>query len=1474
MLAEIRLPTPLYRATSEGVADDAGNVYEAGLLWPTIQRTLSNDFYGIVGSGTVSVDLQAREAGGEVDRFDRPALANPDAAAFRAVEARGVTVILRRRNRATGALVTRFTGVIQRVEHTSSGTIRLELADTLPDVFAVPYPRVRIDRDRWPTATSEALAVGLTVPLHLGQLREHTPCRQVEATERVYAHGTQRPRLFPVHRYVVSGALARVAQGDANVLPTVLALYRGMPIGAALIPPGEYQVVINRKLTAPQGVTATVVSGGTLTAGVGPTPMRVYQVTALHGAGESLGSALAIVTITAADVTAGRRAVLLTWEPNTDGTTGYAVSVGEQGFGKLLAIVPGGDAATFLDDGSYLGEGPYAPPTEDTTGQATVEVVFRQPQLGVDSALAPILADVATMRRAWDGPTCRSVWHLDHDTRDERPARQNPLVRATTVSLYLFERTGLDHVGAHHLAMIGLRADDYIMGPHGKPVWLANGLAYGQCETVGPNFGTGSVRLDWEGRSDPDTLERLLILAERWGSTGAHLTFRIWNGKVYGAVSDGTLIPDPADPSQQILKIYAAAGSTRLDGARHRLAMVVNRAAHTLAVYVDDVLEDSISIAGLGSLTNDGPWVVGSSSFSPGLETATFLGEMGWLRVDTDPAPFLPAGDRFDGTHADQRILQLPHTACRDLDIGSETGWTVEATIRIRARAANAQSFGLAGKRNPTTGIGWLLGLAGQSAVPGSLWSVRALLGYAGVSRVAAGGALDVGEHAVALTYQAPTPTTPGALTAVANGAVVATAALPAGAVPSIPGSSAFTLGGTGDSLVPIAPVEILEVRVTARTRTLNELAEAHFLRARNLVRQVRSLLVSGAHGPGLVLDQPSWDQAERDLAAVEAGALVTDYALVEPLPLGTHVAELLRIRGVRLYLTADGLLGCTVDQPGAVVASFGLKDGYWENLGARPTWKQTALASAFRQCRVRYRRQRSADGAIDRFVLRTSARDVHPVGRADPELLDCPALRDPVAADLFASYVAARLGLQDVAVTVPTADDEALDVLPGRRIAVADPVSGRPFTELEVRTSEEAGSVEQGSSFTFECAPASDAVYTYVPGTLPVAPDAESRPDYSATYPLRVADFAVTFSVTVALDGRRIWSALATWAKVTHENAQTLLLEWRVAGTTAWQSAGVPLTQTSARVDDVFDDATSYEFRLSAVNRFGLVGAPSLVTRATTAPGAPATPTGLTALTAGSARQRRWKWNENAEKNLKGYHWEVYEGSAMAGGVPSTPRRDRGFTRAERVTYSESDLAASLPRYCRIQAVNTSGQVSAWTVLVAAAGSTVETDDMADGAASEAYDTPETDTITEGVQVPGGFVTVGNIALTPPAGQNAIPIGTKAVRIQVEVSIRLIDWGVGGATTGTVTARLIRGGVTIGTREILAETVPAIAGVDESTRRQSYHLAWTEKNPAAAAAATYALQIQFTRSTANPPTEAHNIGVRSPKFHVTVQKR
>ncbi len=1036
-LVEIQLVPPVRVATAPDLVDENGDPYAHLMLGhPVITRALSQVTHGIATPGTLAMTIVTRAPGDEPSGPRDTWVANPITARFRGEDARGAVIVVREYVEGVDGptIAEVYRGKIQQAPFTSGQQVQISAADTNTDDFGVLYPRILVTADRWPGIDAgEGFDRGATVPLHFGMHREHTPLRYVEGTERLYKHGTQLPRLFTTYRYLAGMALAKSVQGNAGIVPRVRTLYRGLQVGVVVIPPGEYTTAYNRKLVAPTLTSVTLQGGGTLTAG----REVFYQLTALNGCGESLGSQLLSVTPNGATLSA-----LVQWG-QVMGAVGYCLSRAESFSQRLLTIVAGGEVTSFLDDGRFdriatryipivLGDTTYVPPLADLTGQGTLEVIFPRQQLG-DNGLAPILGDFTALDYGWDQDV-RGLYNFDGDPSDGKPHDRNFLHRKTALAVWTFPAYDrrLDCSGnLQRLQFSNGRPDDLVLvGAETRlkfnaPPPPADGTVPA-ASLLGSLVSGGG--LDWSSaagwmvefkiKTDPGTLDRRMIVLEQFGAAAL----------VRITIDHGCLSADIGPPAA----LVTVRGSTRLDGAMHRCRIAFDRVKQELAAYVDDLLEDSAPTPLVGAVNPNGQLFLGGSADGQhGLAA-----ELAWIVVDADPSPVLQIapdvrgiGERaVDFSHPSQKTLLVRNAAARGLAPAAAAGWTIEVEFLPTAKQAGTLVDMQQGQPS-----GYALGVT-----PGSGQAVRPNFKVSTdvAQYLCAGGSAPLGGyHTAAGVYVGRTPDTPGSVQLVVDGALVDAKVIPPGPLQAIPAPGDFLLGArtdVGDS--PFAGY-VTRVRVTARAKTLDALAEAHYLLRRNFVRQVRTVLESAAAGASMTLDSASWDQAERNLDLDTSGELVTDGALVEPTTLADFVAGRFRWRGGVARFLSSGALGCEIDRPSAEVASFGYFQKEVAPVIEAPVTSHTPLGRMVQKQRVQYRRRRVANGGVDRYLFHTSDRDVLASGLPEPDKIPSAELRDIVAADRGNAYLAAVRALTDRTVAFASRHRDTRLVGPGSRI-------------------------------------------------------------------------------------------------------------------------------------------------------------------------------------------------------------------------------------------------------------------------------------------------------------------------------------------------------------------------------------------------------------------------------------------------------
>jgi len=1266
------------------VLDGSSNVYEARLKpYPKIQRKLSDAFFGIPEDGTLTCVVGALDQSDVTvtGEWDQAAGTNAIASLFRSTDARGRRAILRRilvSEDGTTTLSDRFYGMVEDRQFQEDGSVELRITDQSADVLDTPYPRLVIGTDLFPKATDERFAVGSTIPIHLGAHREHSPCRYVEGTDRL-AWAAAEPRLYSQHRYLVGCDLA-AANGYANVQPHVNALYLGADTGASLINPGEYAIRYDRRLTM-STPSISLLAGGSLTAAA-----YTYEVTAWNGLRESSQQTVSR-TLTAGEVSANTRTHRLSWS-RVDGAIGYFIRRNT----FLLAVIGGinGSTASFDDTGTLTPISYDSASVTNLTGQNFFEAVFEGAVISKTDELVPVLADVECTEMGWQ-PEVSGLWHFRGNDgaaiHDSKPERNHYLRRSTTVGFWAFKNNGNSQLASNvnPLTITGATPGDYVAnGKNGKPCLLGDGIITGTLTDAAQNG-----NLD---RGTSTTLIAAMVRPDRGSSSRADMTLVEKGGPAFG-VSGYNLVVDKGCAQGSIgdgVTEVTVRGTTPLDGAWHLVELCIDRTSQTLYLRVDGAVDSpSPSIAAVGSISN-------SADFTVLGGFGHFYGAIDWLLVDTALAPLTnlqngKANSSLSAYNIETSTNQLPLY----IEDGSQSNLDSFGTITVEFWGMHTVSPGgtlktAVTKYDAAVG-GYKLGLINSS---GDKFQV--VMNNIGTATTVTGSTTVTQNvwHYFAVVQSGT------GVTLYQDGEVVGSAT---GSASGGDNTQPFIIGADTTAGSNRFPGAIDEVRVTQRDRTQGEIREAYYLGMRNPVRQLRTLLVSSAHGPGGDINVTTWDQAEADVAAAGSSKLATDIALVEPQRLRDYVTELAKVRGLRLAFSSAGTIDCVADTQKSELTSFGWQDGGIAagSMKSRPQWGTRSIREAPKTLRTRYRRRRGRDGSLNRFLLKSSERSVLAVGMSDAISIDLAAVRETEAGDRVAYYYQQRAILADVTCEFGTGGD-GLSLALGSVVRLYDPSSGITSTgDLH----EVVALSEQGSEVEVSTRSWSSAIYSYSAGTLPYGIGAESEADYSATLPPSILGLGVTFAATVAAHGQTIWTPTASWTAPSSTNVALIVVEFRPSAETPWRSLGIfRKGTTSAKGDANFNDSTAYEFRIYARSKFGLDGPATQVAVSTALPGAPTNPDtagspgswAITLSATGSGhRSRGFKWAKHPASNIDYYEWETYAASS-GGSVILT-----GQTRSHRIVIQEAGLARGTARYIQVRAVNKSGQVSAYSARV-----------------------------------------------------------------------------------------------------------------------------------------------------------------------------
>lgn len=432
--------------------------------------------------------------------------------------------------------------------------------------------------------------------------------------------------------------------------------------------------------------------------------------------------------------------------------------------------------------------------------------------------------------------------------------------------------------------------------------------------------------------------------------------------------------------------------------------------------------------------------------------------------------------------------------------------------------------------------------------------------------------------------------------------------------------------------------------------------------------------------------------------------------------------------------------IGIKVDQAKTSIASFGLGDGYHENIIEQRGIEETPLDELVKDLVVNYQPNYSKSGQ-ERFEQKIT-RSVHAQGNVQE--INLPFVFSPDTADRIADFRRKRIKsfAKQLSITVgldaeppQTAEFGGLPVilgseelgsdnvvvLKGERVEVLIPTLG--LTSGSANADWEVIGADRGVANTGLRLMRYDAnTYTYEPlAGLPADPVGIPA-DLSLTDPDPVTALAVTtgFANDAAF-------ADLTWT-LPEDVAVLGRVFVRVNGTQTWQVAGEGVT--SFRVDDL-TPGLAYDFMVLAVSEFGRTSGafePGSIVVNQLMPGdttPPATPTGLS----GSSKFGKliWTWNESAEADFDFYEIEIY--TASTGGTLVETDKIKG-ARYE-IEIQTGDLTSTLTRWAQVRAVDKSGNQSSFTSRVSASTGSILQDDITNNEITNRVSVSNTGTTT-----------------------------------------------------------------------------------------------------------------------------------------------
>ena len=837
------------------------------------------------------------------------------------------------------------------------------------------------------------------------------------------------------------------------------------------------------------------------------TGTKYYKITAYTKAGETAATA----SVNRAGTSQTHR---LTWAAVAK-ASGYRIykSTDNVNF-YFLADVPNGEQIWYFDDGVTAVDTSRVAPSTNNSRLGIMSVRFREPQyLSGSSGFTPLVADIENTEIA-PTSTSRGLWLFRGDLRDlSGSTPPNNLVTTVNRSHWDFKRTPVetstlsDNMGNNNLTAASVTSANYTSdGRHGQQAYLGTTGSYFYASEATAAFNmdaSTSFAIEAYFYLNAGTFSsNNIIVARGLGSAGGTgYTFGVVEGRVYGYLNDGV----------DHLICYAL---TRCDGGWHKGRMEVDRTNNKIYIYTDDVLEGEADITAIGSLQNSSNsqyrFCVGGSVnlsaqyFQGMLDYVSFQCVSSALPV-TAPVTF-GTGKSAKGVSChspvfvDTKPIYVRDAFQTGLDLGT-SDFSLQVWVYIPSAGFPGGTNAIARKIDATSG--WYFYL-NSSRAP------NIFIRRSSSDTTFTASSLTVPFDEWSLVVFNVKRGSSGTLECFVNNTSQSTSLSGDGTPATMSSTADFIIGSSSATTATDALYGFIdELHIQAETVSSQVVKEMYFLGIRNPVAQLRSILESQTHGPGLSINNTAWNTA-----LTQAWAK-TDYCAVEDITLREHLNELMRVHGIKIEpASASGDLSISVDTSfPASVSTLGYTDGVWENIDP-PEWSHTPLRESFRNLKCKTRRIRDGSGGVSSYHIETSERSCYPVGRSEAQFIEVPAIRDLQQSDRVADYITKVLKYSDVSASFTvddTAEVDGVDV--GSHIVVNDATAGVVNLDMRVTATEEVGGTSNIKAVGW-----SSDIYTYTPAPLPSGITDEFLPDLSDTAPSPATGVSLTAAPDVSL--------------------------------------------------------------------------------------------------------------------------------------------------------------------------------------------------------------------------------------------------------------------------------------------------------------------------------------------------------------------
>lgn len=469
-----------------------------------------------------------------------------------------------------------------------------------------------------------------------------------------------------------------------------------------------------------------------------------------------------------------------------------------------------------------------------------------------------------------------------------------------------------------------------------------------------------------------------------------------------------------------------------------------------------------------------------------------------------------------------------------------------------------------------------------------------------------------------------------------------------------------------------------------------------------NRARAIESILTNNVWGLGLTVDATSFTSAASAMTALSL--FTCEGAIIEET---TAIDVLLKLLSFRdMVLTKGENIEISIDAAKSSTFNFGLGDdtGFNNILTRNPEIRFIHPEQKVKTLKVRYRRNhRESDTYLHEFTRSANSNGID-------DTLELPFVYDHATADIALDYKRKRLIAADRELSLDVGKD-GRNANRGDRITVDIPtLGGQSSWEVNSSTSTITGA-------SLNLVPYSDSPYTYVSftsegGTLPVDESFDIPPDFTKTNPDPVSSVNVAGGFDTQENGTKVGFLDVTWTPPNDGNysGARVFIKENGQPSTSYQAVGVGFDNfrvPSLEVGLAFDVLVVSLNIDGSLQGLGTEDLNTLIPGDTTAPNAP---TGLT-FDGAFLGKLVWTFTASNSTDVVEYEYQIDNFSSFA-----TPIFDGSTGLDLKVEWKAQDsgsLRSNITRWCRVRAIDRSGNPSSWTTGVSGTTDEIVEDDI-----------------------------------------------------------------------------------------------------------------------------------------------------------------